>query len=172
MPYKANEARRHRIPRARYRVTNWTPPKTPPAWPLPDDKPLNSLAPELPSGRFLDPTFAPASEKRFFLNALQARGRFRHHTSRGGAAVSGEAPVRRKEVRAAFPGTPAAEAGRGRGRRGGWSGPARCAAAYDAGLRAGSVAPSGPEKPSIPAALRADFSTTNRFRAPFVEHHQ
>lgn len=23
MPYKANEARRHRIPRARYRVTNW-----------------------------------------------------------------------------------------------------------------------------------------------------
>jgi hypothetical protein len=22
-PYKANEARRHRIPRARYRVTNW-----------------------------------------------------------------------------------------------------------------------------------------------------
>src|SRR5215213_1716769 len=23
MPYKANEARRHKIPRARYRVTNW-----------------------------------------------------------------------------------------------------------------------------------------------------
>ena len=23
MPYKANEACRHRIPRARYRVTNW-----------------------------------------------------------------------------------------------------------------------------------------------------
>lgn len=23
MPYKANEARRHRIPRARYKVTNW-----------------------------------------------------------------------------------------------------------------------------------------------------
>src|SRR3712207_4090863 len=23
MPYEANEARRHRIPRARYRVTNW-----------------------------------------------------------------------------------------------------------------------------------------------------
>ena len=23
MPYKANETRRHRIPRARYRVTNW-----------------------------------------------------------------------------------------------------------------------------------------------------
>ena len=23
MPYKANEARRHRIPRARHRVTNW-----------------------------------------------------------------------------------------------------------------------------------------------------
>jgi transposase len=33
---------------------SWTPPKTPPAWPLPDDKPLNSLAPELPSGRFLE----------------------------------------------------------------------------------------------------------------------
>jgi len=23
MPYKANEARRHKIPRARYKVTNW-----------------------------------------------------------------------------------------------------------------------------------------------------
>ena len=23
MPYKANEARRHKIPRARYRATNW-----------------------------------------------------------------------------------------------------------------------------------------------------
>jgi hypothetical protein len=23
MPYKANETRRHKIPRARYRVTNW-----------------------------------------------------------------------------------------------------------------------------------------------------
>jgi hypothetical protein len=23
MPYRANEARRHKIPRARYRVTNW-----------------------------------------------------------------------------------------------------------------------------------------------------
>ena len=23
MPYKANEARRHKIPRARYQVTNW-----------------------------------------------------------------------------------------------------------------------------------------------------
>jgi hypothetical protein len=23
MPYKANEARRHKIPRARYRVSNW-----------------------------------------------------------------------------------------------------------------------------------------------------
>ena len=23
MPYKANEARRHKIPKARYKVTNW-----------------------------------------------------------------------------------------------------------------------------------------------------
>jgi hypothetical protein len=35
-------------------IYGWTPPNTPRTWPLPDGKPLNPLAAELPSGRFLE----------------------------------------------------------------------------------------------------------------------